>query len=175
MFLGTKIRMDSTGSSDGGGFRFEAGSVFRTAATTGQVVYRAVGTNPDLQLGSTTYVNAIYWDFSLTNLALLAGTDTLQTMTIGAAGVTTANRGRVDIYQRGTTDALVCLWLNQQDTSEPFIAFEGSATASNTTESLVAANAVTTATLQGYVKVFVEDDGNILSDSAYFLPIYSLT
>ena len=174
MFFNTKVRVDTTGAADGGGFTFEPGSVFRVTATTGLTSFRAVGTNPDLQLGSTTYVNAIYWDFSLTNLALLAGTDTAQTMTIGAAAVTTANRARVDIYQRGATDSLPVLWLNQQDTSEPFIAFEGSSTLSNTTESIVVVNAVTTATIVGYVKVYVEDDGNNLTDAAYYQALYSL-
>ena len=95
-------------------------------------------------------------------------------MTIGAAAVTTANRARVDIYQRGATDSLPVLWLNQQDTSEPFIAFEGSSTLSNTTESIVVVNAVTTATIVGYVKVYVEDDGNNLTDAAYYQALYSL-
>jgi len=175
MFFSTKVRVDATGAADGGGLTFEPGSVFRVTATTGLTSFRAVGTNPDLQLGSTTYVNAIYWDFSLANLALLAGTDTLQSMTIGAATVATANRGRVDIYQRGTTDALTVLWLNQQDTSEPFIAFEGSATVSNTTESLVAVAAVTTATVIGYAKAYVEDDGNQITDQACYIALYTLT
>jgi len=174
MFFNTKVRIDSTGAADGGGFTFEPGSVYRVTATTGLTSFRAVGTNPDLQLGSTTYVNAFYWDFSLTNLALLAGTDTLQTMTIGAAGVTTANIGRVDIYQRGTTDALPVLVLSQADVSEEFIRFIGTSANAVLTQSIVEAADVATATLAGYVKVFIVDDGNQLTDQAYYLAAYTL-
>jgi hypothetical protein len=175
MFFGTKVRIDTTGAADGGGFTFEPGGVFRVTATTGVTTFRAVGTNPDLQLGATTYVNAIYFDHSLANLALLAGTDTAQSMTVGAATIATANRGRVDIYQRGTADALPVLFLSQLDVSEQFFMFEGTSLNANVTQTIVAQASVTTTTLAGWLKVYVEDDGPGVTDGNFFIPFYTLT
>lgn len=176
MFLGTKIRMDSTGAADGGGFTFEPGGIFRVAATTGVTNFRAVGTNPDLQLGSTTYNNVFYWDFSATTLALIPGTAYVEKVTIGSNTVTTpAGVGRLSVFQGNSVGALPVVHVHQVDVSEEFIRFQGSAAAATLTQSIVAVADVTTATLIGYLKVHVVDDGNQITDQGYYQPIYTLS
>ena len=174
MFLGTKVRMDSTGAADGGGFTFESGSVLRVTATTGLTTMRSVGTNPDIQWGSGTFNNVLYWDFSATVMHFLLQAEDA-TVIIAAASAAVGPSGRCTIFQSNTTAAMNTLALFQRDTSEPFIRFESSATAGNTTESIVAQAAVTTATVAGWLRVYVEDDGNQVTDGAKYIPFYTLT
>ena len=54
----------------------------------------------------------------------------------------------------------------------PWVA--GSAAAATLTQTIVAEADVTTATRQGFVKVYVQDDGNQITDQAYFMPIFTL-
>ncbi len=88
-------------------------------------------------------------------------------------GVTTMF-SKLHVEQDDTEGAVPVLRLDQDDTSEEFIRFVGSATASNLTESIVDNGDVTTATLQGWVKVYVVDDGNQITDQAYYQPLYTL-
>jgi hypothetical protein len=81
---------------------------------------------------------------------------------------------RVRINQTSTTAAIPVLKLDQSDVDEPFIKFVGDAAAATLTRDIVAAADVTTATIAGYVKVEVQDDGNQITDQDYFLPLYTL-
>jgi hypothetical protein len=51
----------------------------------------------------------------------------------------------------------------------------GTAAAATVTNSIVAQADVTTATVAGYVKVEVQDDGNQITDQDYYMPVYTLT
>jgi hypothetical protein len=78
------------------------------------------------------------------------------------------------IDQSSTTGATPVLYLDQADTSEEFIRYRGSAADLDLTTSIVEEAAVTTATRAGFVRVYVQDDGNQITDQAYYMPIYTL-
>lgn len=66
-------------------------------------------------------------------------------------------------------------WFQQKDVSEEIFKLQGSAASGVLTQTLVAAGDVTTATVVGYVKVCIVDDGNQITDSCDLaLPVYSL-
>lgn len=81
----------------------------------------------------------------------------------------------VHIDQDDTVGAEPVLLLDQADVSEPFTKIIGSAAAATITQSLVAAADVTTATVAGYEKIEVQDDGNQITDQAYYRAFYTLT
>ena len=92
----------------------------------------------------------------------------------GNVGIgTTSPATKLHIDQSSTTAALPVATLDQADIDEPFIKFIGTVTDGAVTGSLVEA-ADATETLAGFVKVEVQDDGNVLTDQDYFLPIYTL-
>jgi hypothetical protein len=64
--------------------------------------------------------------------------------------------------------------LEQIDVDEPFLKYIGTAAAADLTRSIVDAGDVAVATVQGYVKVEVQDDGNRITDQDYFIPVYTL-
>lgn len=82
--------------------------------------------------------------------------------------------GKVFIDQNNLTGARPPLFMRQRDVSEEFIRYRGSAAAATLTQSIVAEGDVTTATRQGFIKVFVQDDGNQITDQDYFHAIYTL-
>lgn len=79
-----------------------------------------------------------------------------------------------DFVQDSTTEAIPVLSLKQDDVSEEFIFFQGSAAAATLTQSIVAEADVTTATSAGFLKVEVQDDGNQIADQAYFVRVWTL-
>jgi hypothetical protein len=72
------------------------------------------------------------------------------------------------------TQAVPVLTMTQLDVSEEFIRFVGTAASATLTQSIVDVGDVTTPTLVGYLKVYVQDDGNQVTDGAYFIPFYSI-
>jgi hypothetical protein len=89
-------------------------------------------------------------------------------------GLTTGMLGKLHIDQSSTSGAVPPMVLDQADVSEEFIRFIGTSANGVLTQSIVEAADVATATLKGYVKVYVQDDGNQLTDQAYYQPIYTL-
>lgn len=85
-----------------------------------------------------------------------------------------APRAQLEIDQTAAAAAVPVLWIRQVDVSEPFAMYQGSAAAATLTQSIVAEADVTTATRQGFVKIEVQDDGNQVTDQAYFVPFYTL-
>lgn len=83
--------------------------------------------------------------------------------------------GRLDVSQPSSTYAQAVMTLRQADVSEEFIRFVGAAAVGNVTQSIVDVGDVSTATISGYVKVYVDDTGNQITDKAYYLPVYTLT
>ena len=81
---------------------------------------------------------------------------------------------QLHVDQSSTTAAMPVAFLDQADISEEFLRFQGSAAVATLTQSIVAEADVTTATRQGFVKVFVTDIGNQITDQAYFMALYTL-
>lgn len=86
----------------------------------------------------------------------------------------TAALGKLHIEQDSDTGTIPVLALHQVDVSEEFIRYIGTSADGVLTQSIVEAADVTTATLAGYIKCYVQDDGNQLTDQAYFQPVYTL-
>lgn len=82
--------------------------------------------------------------------------------------------GKFHIDQSSTTAAKPVLTVDQADVSEEFIRFIGTSANGVLTQSIVEAADVATPTVAGYLKVFVQDDGNQLTDQAYYLALYTL-
>lgn len=93
---------------------------------------------------------------------------------VGIGGVT-APVAKAHIDQSSTTGAIPVLTVDQADVSEEFIRFIGSCTDGDLTGSIVEAADVSTATIAGYLKVYVQDDADVLTDQAYFVPLYTLS
>lgn len=82
--------------------------------------------------------------------------------------------GQLHVDQSSITGAQPVLTLDQGDVSEEFIRFIGTAANSVLTQSIVNNGDVSTPTLAAWLKVYVQDDGNQISDQTYFVPIYTL-
>lgn len=90
-------------------------------------------------------------------------------------GVGTGTIGaQLHIDQSSTTAAVPVLTVDQADVSEEFIRFIGTSANGVLTQSIVEETDVATATRAGFLKIYVSDDGNQLTDQAYFVPIYTL-
>jgi len=96
-----------------------------------------------------------------------------QTSRVGI-GIETPS-AQLHIDQSSITAAIPVLALDQADVSEEFIRFIGEAAAATLTQSIVAEADVTTATRQGFLKVYIQDDGDQVADGPYFVPFYSLS
>ena len=88
--------------------------------------------------------------------------------------VTSSVAGQVDVNQPSTTAAIPSLKLTQSDVSEEFIRLVGTSANGVLTQSIVEAADVVLATVAGYAKIYVQDDGNQVTDQAYFMPFYTL-
>ena len=126
-----------------------------------------------------------YWTFSATPVgstsrvvvACVTGDGRLGVNTGGAVNSTvpmTNVLAQLHVDQPSTTAAIPVALLDQADVDQPFIKFIGTAASATLTNSLVAAADVTTATVAGYVKVEVRDDGNQITDQTYYMPVYTL-
>ena len=83
--------------------------------------------------------------------------------------------GRVCIEQSSSTGALPVLWLKQDDVDVEFISFRGAAAVGDLTRSIVDQGDQAFTDLEGWIKIYVRDDGNQITDKAYYLPLYSLS
>ncbi len=93
----------------------------------------------------------------------------------GDVGVGVTNAlAQLHVDQSSLTGAQPVLRLDQADVSEEFVRFIGTAAAGTLTQSIVNEADVDVMTLEGFLKVNVQDDGNQVTDQAYFMPIYSI-
>jgi len=93
----------------------------------------------------------------------------------GRFGIWTNNPGALlHIDQSSATGAIPVLTVDQADVSEEFIRYIGTSANGVLTQSLVEAADVSTATLVGYKKIYVVDDGDQITDGPYFVPFYTL-
>jgi len=96
------------------------------------------------------------------------------TFTGGYLGVGVAPTTPLHASQASTTAAIPVQTLEQKDVDEPFLKVIGTAAAADLSRSIVDNGDVTTATLAGWVKIEVQDDGDQITDQDYFLPVYTL-
>lgn len=82
--------------------------------------------------------------------------------------------GKLHVNQAGAAGAVPSLHLEQDDVSEEFMRFTGTAANGVLTQSLVDNGDVVTPTLTAWVKINIQDEGNQISDGAYFIPAYTL-
>lgn len=94
----------------------------------------------------------------------------------GNVGINVASAlAKLDIDQSSTTAAIPVLKLDQADISEEFIRFVGTSADGVLTQSIVEEGDQASQTIAGWLKVYVQDDGNQLTDQAYFIPVYTLS
>ena len=124
----------------------------------------------------TTDINPGYLTFWTTPTGV-AGvlTERIRINSAGNVGIgTTGPLAKLHVDQSSTTGAVPVLTVDQADISEEFVRFIGTSANAVLNQSIVEAADVTTATIAGYLKIYVQDDGNQLTDQSYYLPIYTL-
>jgi hypothetical protein len=92
----------------------------------------------------------------------------------GKFGGTAGASGQVDIEQSSATGATPVLRLEQKDVDREFIRVVGTAANGNLTRSLVDYGDEASSTAAVWIKVNVEDDGNQVTDQAYYILGYTL-
>lgn len=90
-------------------------------------------------------------------------------------GIAAGLLGQLHIDQTSTTGAKPVTVLDQADVSEEFVRFIGTAAVGVLTQSIVDEGDQASQTLEGWIKVYVQDDGDQITDQAYFIPIYTLS
>lgn len=83
--------------------------------------------------------------------------------------------GQVHINQNSTTGAIPALHMEQDDVSEEFIRATGTAANGVLTQSLVDAGDVVLFTINGYLKINVQDEGNQITDGNYYIAFGTIT
>lgn len=125
-----------------------------------------VGLEIDAETAATGFIYGIY--------QLGVGMENRLVSNLNIFGADATPVATVDVVQDSSTGAQPVLRLKQDDDSEEFIRYHGSATSADLTKSIVDNGDVSTATLAGWAKVFVTDDGNQIADQAYYQPLYTL-
>ncbi len=87
---------------------------------------------------------------------------------------TSSPTGKLHVAQSSTTAAIPTLHLSQSDVSEEAIRFTGSSTADVLTQTLVAGAAVTTATKAAFIRVNIQDAGDVITDGNYYIQVYTI-
>lgn len=88
--------------------------------------------------------------------------------------ITSSLTGLLHANQSVADGAIPVVHLEQDDVSEEFVRFTGTAAAATLTNSLVAEADVTTATRIGFVKINIQDKGNQIADGPAFVAAYTL-
>ena len=70
--------------------------------------------------------------------------------------------------------AMKRMGIQQEDVDESFTTYHGDAAASTLTNNIVDEGDQSSETREGWLKITVTDDGNQVTDGAYFIPFYSL-
>jgi len=86
----------------------------------------------------------------------------------------TSPTGQLHVNQSSTTGAIPSIHMEQDDVSEEFIRLTGQAQAATLTQSLVPVAAVGSFTVNGYLKINVQDEGNQITDGAYYIAFGTL-
>jgi hypothetical protein len=133
-------------------------TIIHQIQTKSTTTFNEQGDDIDFRVEGDNYANLLHVD---------AGVD--------AVGINTASpAAQLHVDQSSTTGAKPALYLDQADVSEEFIRFVGAAASATLTQSIVNNGDVSTPTLAAWLKVYVQDDGDQITDGAYFVPIYTL-
>ena len=92
---------------------------------------------------------------------------------IGGTAITTP-LAQLHVDQATDDAAIPVLILDQADADEPFMKFIGTSESEVLTNSLVSGLDVGGGTVAGYIKVFVQDDGDQLTDQAYYIALRTI-
>jgi len=137
----------------------EGNTVHARILANGGAIFNDNASDSDFTIESTNNANMFFVDASTDRIGINQG----------------APAGKIHVDQSSTTAAIPVVILDQADVSEEFVRFIGTAAAADVTQSLVAEADVTTATRAGFVRVYVQDDGNQIADQAYYQPVFTLT
>jgi hypothetical protein len=77
------------------------------------------------------------------------------------------------LFSSGSDGIPLHLLIEYNDESV-FVHYQGDSASGEVDKTIVDVGDVTTATIAGYIKVYVTDDGNQITDQAYYQPIYTL-
>ena len=143
-----------------------------------QAGYSATTTGGCVHIGyqagyNNTTANHLYIENSNSATPLIAGDFANDEAGINVAPGSIAATFHVD--QSASDGAKPVLYLDQADVSEEFIRFVGTAANGVLTQSIVDEGDQGSETREGWLKVYVQDDGNQITDQAYYIPIYSLS
>lgn len=152
-----------------GHIQMENGYAVRSKSTGGTVSDMInVWTDNKFYLGPGVAVG----DFVFRN----GGTQMTLQATTGRLGINVVSPGAMlDVDQSSSSGAIAVMKLDQADVDTQFMDFVGTAASGVLVNSIVNNGDVGSATLAGWVKVYVQDDGNQIADQAYFMPLYTLS
>lgn len=86
----------------------------------------------------------------------------------------TSPTGKLHVNQSSATGAIPSAHFEQDDVSEEMFRFTGQAAADVLTQTLVAGASVTTATKAGFIRVNVQDEGDVMTDGNYYLQVFTI-
>ncbi len=123
------------------------------AGTTGALLF--YDTNGNASSDSTNF----YWD------------DTNNRLGVGISSPT----GKLHVNQNSTTGAIPTLHLEQDDISEEVLRVTGSAAAGVLTQTIVASATVSAIATTCFIRVNIQDEGDVVTDGNYYVPVYTIT
>ena len=103
-----------------------------------------------------------------------ANVDMLSIIPTGVGIGTIAPTALLHIDQSNSSGAKPVVTVDQADVSEEFIRFIGTSADGVLTQSVVEEGDQAGQTLAGWLKIYVQDDGNQVADAAYHIPFYTL-
>jgi hypothetical protein len=164
---------DSVFTSDTA-YGINIGGILKGAShTITRVAGLAIAANPtathstELLMGTVTIPDGDYAVYSST---------TEDSYFAGDVGIKIAAPTAVlHVNQSGAAAAVPALHMEQDDVSEEFIRFTGTAAAGVITQSIVDEGDQASSTLEGWLKVYVVDEGNQITDQAYYVQLYTLS
>ncbi len=165
--------------------------VLDLGGTGGVSILAPDANNANITLGNATDSTSALWQWDGTNSRInfgsyVAGADVrmrsgngVLTMMLTsdnrvAIGTPNAPGAMLRVEQTGGSGGIPALILDQDDVSEEFTRYEGTAGA-NVTNSLVAVADVTSANVAGYIRVNIQDSAARITSGAFYVPFYTLT
>lgn len=177
-FGGIRIQ-DSETDATTKSFRLKGGHYTNSEEPLTCFIVSSESTTNQIKIGGGSAVEnaaTIIRFYTAANNITVSGTQVMLITSNQRVGIMSsgAPAGRFDVIQESTSGAIPVLRLEQKDISEEFLRLAGAAASGVLTQSIVAEGDVTTPTRAGWAKVYVQDDGNQITDQAYFIPLYTL-
>jgi hypothetical protein len=125
----------------------------------GGAIFNEAGGDFDFRVEGDTNVNLLFVDGGVDRVGINNGDPS----------------GKLDVVQSSTTAAIPVITVTQADVSEEFMRFIGTSANNVKTQSIVENADISGSTLVGWLKIYVQDDGNQVTDQAYYVPFYTLS